>query len=99
MHTCRQRTTHSETMDARDYWKHYIEQHGGAPAVAKRLNVPYSTIAGICNGSRGIGHTLAERMAAADPMLDAKRLIWVRPVKAPASQPKPDRAEEVADAA
>lgn len=69
-------------MDARQYWKHYIEQQGGAPAAAKRLSIPYSTIAGICNGSRGIGHALAERMAAADPMLDAKRLIWVRAKKA-----------------
>lgn len=82
MHTARQRVTHSEPMDARDYWNHYVEEQGGAPAVAKRLQIPYSTIAGICNGSRGIGHSLAERMAAADPLLDAKRLVWVRAIPA-----------------
>jgi plasmid maintenance system antidote protein VapI len=69
-------------MDARDYWNHYVEQHGGAVAVASRLGLPYSTVAGICNGSRGIGHDIAERMAAADPLLDAGRLVWVRATKA-----------------
>lgn len=68
-------------MDARDYWNHYVEQQGGPVAVAARLTIPYSTIAGICNGSRGIGHGLAERMAAADPLLDAGRLVWVRATK------------------
>lgn len=65
-------------MDARDYWNHYVETHGGPAGVASHLGIPYSTIAGIHNGSRGIGHRLAERMAGVDPMLDAAKLVWVR---------------------
>lgn len=69
-------------MDARNYWNHYVEQVGGPTAVAAKLEIPYSTIAGVCNGSRGIGHRLAQRMAKADPLLDAQKLIWVRAYKA-----------------
>lgn len=65
-------------MDARTYWKHYVERHGGATAVAKRLGIPYSTIAGLCNASRGCGRDLALRMAAADPLLDPSVLIFLR---------------------
>lgn len=68
-------------MDARDYWNHYVEQVGGPAAVSAKLDVAYSTIAGICNGSRGIGHRLAERLAKADPLLDAGKLVWVRAIK------------------
>ena len=73
-------------MDARGYWNHYAEENGGATGVAKRLDIPYSTIAGICNGSRGIGRRLAQRMAAADPLLDPNKLIWVRSFKAEQSK-------------
>lgn len=68
-------------MDARTYWQHYVESNGGPVGVSERLGIPYSTIAGVCNGSRGIGHELASRMALADPMLDPQRLVWVRPIK------------------
>lgn len=68
-------------MDARDYWNTYVEQQGGATAVSAKLGIPYSTIAGICNGSRGIGHDLALRMVAKDPLLDASKLVWVRALK------------------
>lgn len=64
-------------MDARDYWNHYVERNNGAVAVAAQLDLPYSTIAGICNGSRGIGRDLAKRMAEKDPLLDENVLIWV----------------------
>jgi len=64
-------------MTPREYWSHYVEVNGGPARVAERLNIPLSTIAGVCNGSRGIGRQLAERMAEADPMLDPKTLIWV----------------------
>lgn len=64
-------------MDARAVWDNYVERHGGAPGVAEKLQVPYSTIAGICNGSRGIGKNLAKRMASKDPLLDENVLIWV----------------------
>jgi plasmid maintenance system antidote protein VapI len=68
-------------MDARDYWNSYVADKGGAVQVSDKLGIPYSTIAGICNGSRGIGHRLAKRMADADPILDASRLVWVRATK------------------
>lgn len=67
--------------NARDYWNAYIERCGGIGAAAERLKTPYSTVAGICNGSRGIGRELAKRFADADPMLDPSRLLWVTPVK------------------
>lgn len=76
-------------MDARDYWNHYVEQNGGPVGVSKKLTIPYSTVAGICNGSRGIGRALAERMAQADPILDRGKLVWVRAIKpAPADDLK-----------
>ncbi|GAB2494109.1 hypothetical protein [Arenimonas alkanexedens] len=68
-------------MDARTYWKAYVEKKGGPTKVAELLGIPYSTIAGVCNGSRGIGRDLAARMAAADPALDASLLLWVRAVE------------------
>lgn len=68
-------------MDARTYWNTYVESNDGPVGVAKKLDIPYSTIAGICNGNRGIGRELARRMAQRDPFLDASRLIWVSPIK------------------
>lgn len=64
---------------ARQYWQEYVDRIGGPVQVAEKLGIPYSTIAGVCNGSRGIGHDLAERMAKADPDLDQMVLVWVRP--------------------
>lgn len=66
-------------MDPRSYWMQYVEKNGGAPAVAERLGIPYPTIASVCNGSRGIGRELAERMSTADPELDRTVLVWVKP--------------------
>jgi plasmid maintenance system antidote protein VapI len=74
--------------DERDYWSSYVERTGGIAAVAERLETPYPTIAGICNGSRGIGRKLAIRFAAKDPMLDASRLVWVQG-KAKSEQVRP----------
>ena len=68
-------------MNPRDYWSLYIERNGGPTQVSKRLGIPFSTIAGVTNGSRGIGESLALRMAAADPLLDKNILIWVRAQK------------------
>lgn len=68
-------------MDARTYWNSYVETNGGPTGVAAKLDIPYSTIAGICNGNRGIGRSLAKRMAERDSSLDASRLIWVAPIK------------------
>jgi plasmid maintenance system antidote protein VapI len=74
-------------MDARTYLKAYVEQIGGVGKAAEKLGIPYSTLAGVCNGSRGVGHKLARRMADADPLLDASRLIWIKADK-PAADPK-----------
>lgn len=65
----------------REVWTQYVARKGGATAVAAALGIPYSTIAGVCNGSRGIGRSLARRMAAADPDLDESVLVWVEPLK------------------
>lgn len=70
-------------MDARTYWNAYVDRIGGPTKVAAHLGIPYSTIAGVCNGSRGIGRDLAAKMAAADPALDASKLVWVRAVPKP----------------
>ncbi|HDS1569310.1 hypothetical protein [Stenotrophomonas maltophilia] len=70
-------------MTPRTYWNKYVKRQGGAAPTAAALGIPYSTIAGICNGSRGIGRVLAKRMSAADKSLDESVLIWVQamPVK------------------
>lgn len=66
---------------AREHLSAYVRNAGGLREAAARLRIPYSTLAGVCNGNRGIGTKLALRMAAADPLLDAQRLVWVRPTK------------------
>ena len=68
-------------MDARAYWQTYVDRCGGVMETAEHLKTPYSSIAAICNGSRGIGRELAQRFSAADPLLDENVLIWVRPTK------------------
>lgn len=68
-------------MTPRAYWQNYVDKIGGRLAVAERLGIPYSTIACVCNGARGISHKLAQRMVDADPSLDAKVLVWVRPIE------------------
>lgn len=66
-----------DTTEARAYWSLYVEKHGGPAGTAKHLRIPYSTIAGVCNGSRGIGRSLARRMHMEDPLLDLDTLVWV----------------------
>ena len=61
----------------REYWQQYVDRLGGPQKTAQRLGIPYSSIACICNGSRGIGRNLAQRMAAADAALDPAVLVWV----------------------
>lgn len=68
-------------MDPRTYWKHYVESHGGVGGTAAHLGLPYSTVAGINNGSRGVGRRLALRMKEADPLLDPTVLFYLRPIK------------------
>lgn len=64
-------------MTPREYWDHYVEKNGGPAKVAAMLDIPYPTIAGVCNRSRGIGRKLADRLHAADPLLDRDQLVWV----------------------
>lgn len=65
---------------ARTYWTDYVANHGGPAGVASLLNIPYSTIAGICNGSRGIGRRLAMRLQErSNGELDASQLVWILP--------------------
>lgn len=66
-------------MDPRAYWNGYVDRCGGIQATAERLRTPYSTIACICNGTRGIGRKLARRFAEADAELDETVLVWVTP--------------------
>lgn len=66
-------------MTPREYWSLYVETHGGAARVSERLHIPYSTIASVTNGQRGIGKALARRMKAKDPLLDESQLVWVTP--------------------
>lgn len=69
-------------MTSRDYLNAYIDSKGGLAAAAAHLSMPYPTLAAIKNGTRGISPKTAQKMAAADPLLDANRLVWVRPIKA-----------------
>jgi hypothetical protein len=70
----------------RNYWTAYVKRQGGIAATAARLATPYSTIAGITNGSRGIGRNLLERFCRADPELDPAQLAFVRSHSAPTRQ-------------
>jgi plasmid maintenance system antidote protein VapI len=71
-------------MDPRAYWAHYVDVNGGPARVSERLGIPFSTIAAVSNGTRGIGKDLAQRLHQADPMLDPKTLVWVTRNKAAA---------------
>lgn len=71
-----------EMKTPRDYWQSYVDKQGGPQKTAARLGIPYSSIACICNGSRGIGKQLARRMSVADPSLDQSVLVWVTSVPA-----------------
>jgi plasmid maintenance system antidote protein VapI len=68
-------------MKPREYFLEYVQQQGGIPQTAAKLDIPYPTLCSICNGYRGISKEMADRMAKADPFLDANRLVWVRPTK------------------
>lgn len=75
-------------MTPREYLARYIHDNGGVPATALKLGIPYSSLAAISNGNRGIGKDLADRMCRADPLLDRNRLVWVRPLPREQRQPQ-----------
>lgn len=64
-------------MTPREYFAHYVESKDGAVALSEATGIPYSTIAGVLNGQRGIGKALARRLKAHDPLVDEKQLVWV----------------------
>lgn len=66
--------------DERPYLKALLDAAGGLPAAAVKWQIPYSTLASFANGHRGITPKMASRIASAEPMADATRLVWVRPV-------------------
>ncbi len=68
-------------MNPREYLAEYVARNGGAPQCARRLGVPYSTLAAILNGYRGISPQMADRMHAADPMIDRNKIVWIRAAK------------------
>lgn len=72
-------------MTPREYLAEYVERNDGAPATAKRLGIPYSTLAAILNGYRGISPQMADKMHKADPMIDRNQIVWVRATKAEAA--------------
>ena len=59
-------------MDARTYFLTYVERVGGRKAAAEKLGLPYVTIASVCNGHRGIGKRLAERM-----QINSGGFLWI----------------------
>jgi hypothetical protein len=72
------------SINPRARWDAYVARKGGVKAVSEALGIPYPTIACITNGSRGIGHRLANRMASrSNGELDAEWLVWVRPIRDP----------------
>jgi plasmid maintenance system antidote protein VapI len=72
-------------MTPREYLNEYVDRNGGAPKVASKLRIPYSTLAAIINGQRGISAQMADRMHAADPLIDRNQIVWVRSTKAEAA--------------
>lgn len=65
-------------MTPREYLSEYVGRNGGAPKCAQHLGIAYSTLAAILNGYRGISAQMADRMHAADPMIDRNQIVWVR---------------------
>ena len=69
-------------MNPRKYLLKYVNANGGPSGSARALNIPYPTMASICNGNRGIGKDLASRMQkASNNELDSNVLIWVKKTK------------------
>ena len=65
-------------MTPREYLSEYVGRNGGAPECARRFGIAYSTLAAILNGYRGVSAQMADRMHAADPMIDRNQIVWVR---------------------
>lgn len=68
-------------MDPREPLLRYVETCEGRPQASEKLGIPYSTLAAICNGTRGVGKDLAQRIEErSGGVLKAEQLIWIRPI-------------------
>lgn len=68
-------------MDPREPLIAFINTFEGRPQAAEKLGIPYSTLAAICNGTRGVGKDLAQRLEErSGGALKAEQLIWIRPI-------------------
>ena len=66
-------------MSERDHLLQFVKHQGGVPKAASTLNIPYSTLASICNGYRGISKAMAKRIAtASNGELKEELLVWIR---------------------
>lgn len=69
-------------MNPRTYWNAYVERVGGLPKLSCESGIPYSTLAGINNGFRGVGRELAQRLVNFDPLLDKGILLQIQAIRA-----------------
>jgi hypothetical protein len=71
--------TQTIEVDARKHWDRFVAKNGGIVGTADLLKMPYSTIASICNGTRGIGHEMARNLEKrSDGVLNPILLVWMR---------------------
>lgn len=66
--------------DPRDYFVGAVTNRGGPAAASRYYGIPFTTIASICSGQKGVGPRTARRMVEVDPMLDEGKLMLVRAV-------------------
>lgn len=85
-------------MDPRSPLLQYIDACGGKPQAAKVLDLPYSTLAAICNGTRGVGKDLARRLEeASGGQLNAQQLVWIRPAREAGTRAAPAATDAAPD--
>lgn len=69
-------------MDPREQLRIYVQGIGGCPAASKKMGIPYSTLAAILNGTRGVGRNMACKLEISSAgRLAADRMIWIKPVQ------------------
>lgn len=69
-------------VNGREYISSYVDKNGGLRPTAKKLGIPYSSLAAIINGYRGIGKNMALRITKASRgELKPEHLIWIKQTK------------------
>lgn len=69
-------------MNGREYINDYVERNGGVGPTAKRLGIPYPSLASIINGYRGVSKNMATRMAKGSRgELKPELLVWIKQTK------------------